>query len=853
MKTKITIFFLMIFNGAIYAQNKISGVAKDQDGNNLYGASISVKGTTLGAFTDSLGNFSINTQSLTPPFTIEVSFVGYNKIEKIIKEITNSPIEFILPVNNSLGEVQIVSSRRREEAVQDIPIPITVIGGAKTEEAGAFNVNRVKELVPSVQLYSSNPRNTTLNIRGLGSTFGLTNDGIDPGVGYYIDGVYYARPAATTLDFIDLDRIEVLRGPQGTLFGKNTTAGALNITTRKPTFTPEGNVELSYGNFQFVQARASVSGGLSKKVAARISFSGTQRDGLIENVRTGNKTNTLNNQGVRAQFLITPKDNLNIIIAGNYNVQKPNGYAQVFAGVAPTERAAYRQFENIAKDLNYSVPSQNPFDRKIDHDTPWKSNQDLGGASVNVDYKIGPGTLTSTTAWAFWNWDPSNDRDFTGIQALRLSQNPSKQQQFSQEFRYAGQISEKLSGVIGLYGIDQSVKVTGTEESGKDQWRYSQSSTSNLWKTPGLLDGYGIKTNGSISSASAAVFAQADWNLFKGLHILPGIRYNYDEKIATFERNTYGGLQTNDSKLIAIKNGIYRNQYYHKGTYNTNLSGNLTVSYRFSDRFNVYATYSTAYKPVGVNVAGLPSTSTGEADLSLAIIKPEYVTHTEVGFKSSPIRRSTFNITAFNTDIDNYQTNVQSPELGVNRGYLANAEKVNVKGIEVEGTLAIQRYFSVFVNGAYTDGRYVKFTNAPLPLEETGKTVDGKQVAFKDVSGGKLPGISDWSGSAGAEYSLQGKLLTNNGRYFIASEVSYRSKYSSSPTPSKYLNINEYSLVNARIGFKATKGLSFFVWSRNLLNTNYFEQLLPASGNVGHFAGVLGDQRTYGLTLKYAF
>jgi hypothetical protein len=97
-------------------------------------------------------------------------------------------------------------------------------------------VNRVKELVPSVQLYSSNPRNTTLNIRGLGSTFGLTNDGIDPGVGFYVDGVYYASPAATSLDFLDIEQIEVLRGPQGTLFGKNTTAGAFNITTRKPSF-----------------------------------------------------------------------------------------------------------------------------------------------------------------------------------------------------------------------------------------------------------------------------------------------------------------------------------------------------------------------------------------------------------------------------------------------------------------------------------------------------------------------------------------------------------------------------------------------------------------------------------------
>jgi len=120
-----------------------------------------------------------------------------------------------------------------------------------------------------------------LNIRGLGSSFGLTNDGIDPGVGFYVDGVYYARPAATAIDFVDVDRIEVLRGPQGTLFGKNTTAGAFNITTRAPSFTPGATFETSYGNLNYIQAKASITGPISKTLAARVSFSGTQRDGTI--------------------------------------------------------------------------------------------------------------------------------------------------------------------------------------------------------------------------------------------------------------------------------------------------------------------------------------------------------------------------------------------------------------------------------------------------------------------------------------------------------------------------------------------------------------------------------------------
>ena len=126
-------------------------------------------------------------------------------------------------------------------------------------------MNRLKELIPTVQFYSTNPRNSAINIRGLGAPFGLTNDGIEPGVGLYIDGAFFARPAAATLDFLDVERIEVLRGPQGTLFGKNTTAGAINVTTRKPTFTPETDVELNYGSLGLVQAKASLAGPLHRE------------------------------------------------------------------------------------------------------------------------------------------------------------------------------------------------------------------------------------------------------------------------------------------------------------------------------------------------------------------------------------------------------------------------------------------------------------------------------------------------------------------------------------------------------------------------------------------------------------
>jgi len=859
MKQSLLILFSIILSAtAAFAQNTVKGIVKGTNGITIPGATITVRGTKIATITDVDGAFTIDAKQ-QPPFYIRVSYVGYKPQDFQILRLQEAPIELVLVEDTQLDEI-VVTSRRRSEVLQDVPIPITVIGGQAAENAGAFNVNRLKELVPSVQLYASNARNTTLNIRGLGSTFGLTNDGIDPGVGFYVDGVYHARPAATSTDFLDIEQIEVIRGPQGTLFGKNTTAGAFNITTTKPTQTPTAKVEMSVGNYNFIQAKTSISGGVAKNLAAKISISGTQRDGTIYNTREERRYSGQNNLGFKGQLYFTPSDKLKILLSGDVSIQHPAGYPLVIAGVTTTERSAYRQYARIVSDLGYQQPKIDPFSREINTNTPWRHNQSIGGISLNVDYKIGNGTLTSTTAWRFWNWDPTNDRDFSELSALTKSQGNSRHDQYSQEIRYAGDITEKLSGVFGVFFLGQNLQGLGqTEEVGKDQWRFVQTASTGaqaLYSTPGLLDGFGIETNSTIKSLSAAVFGQIDWEVIEHLHVLPGLRFTYDKKDVNYDRNTYGGLQTTDPALLALKAAVYANQQFATKVDNNNLSGNITVSYRPTPKVNAYATFSTAYKPVGVNVGGLPTTSNGQADLTLAVVKPEYVEHYELGVKTKPFKGAILNVTAFNTDIKDYQTNVQSPQLGVNRGYLANAEKVQVKGLEIDGTYQLERFLTLNAALAYLDGKYVTFTNAPLPLEETGHTelINGvsTQVAFKDASGGRLPGISKWNVSGGAEFSTPGNLATKPGRYFIAGDASYRSTYSSNPTPSSILNVQGYSLLNARLGFKSDK-FSVFVWSRNLTNKNYYEQLQAAAGNSGLYAGVLGDPRTYGATFRYSF
>jgi iron complex outermembrane recepter protein len=749
--------------------------------------------------------------------------------------------------------ISVTGARRREEAVQEVPIPVSVVDGELITEAGAFNVNRIKELIPSVQLYSSNPRNTGVNIRGLGSPFGLTNDGIEPGVGYYVDGVLYARPAATTLDFIDVERVEVLRGPQGTLFGKNTTAGAILVTTRKPSFTPEYDFELGYGDDDFVQAKGSFSGPLGDKVAGRLSLTSTQRDGLLYNVATQERVNDLDNIGLRTQLLVTPNERMDVTFVLDYTNQEPKGFAQVFAGAVPTQRSAYRQFETIAADLGYAPPSRDPFDRLIDHDTPWRSGNQMGGASGSIDVELGPGTLTSTTAWRFWNWDPSNDRDYLGLAVGTLSQAPSTHEQITQEIRWAGDLSDTLSGVFGFFSFDQTLNTdpVHTEQAGAALYRF-------LWTAPNtpaaampaLFDGYTSEITSELNTASAAVFGQLDWAITDRLHLLPGLRLNYDEKDVEFDRRVAGGPAAPTAAEQAQLSSVYRPQAFAADVDDSNVSGQLTLQFAATDRLNAYATYATSFKSVGVNLGGLPLDAANNTIVAAAEVKPEDVSHFEIGFKASPTPGSTANLTLFNTEIEDFQTQVTNAQFGVARGYLANAEKVRVRGAEFDGNVNIGSSFALRGSLAYTDAEYVSFTDAPPPIEGTGG------LSFVDASGGRLPGVSKWAASVGAEYRRQGNIFGKPGELFTGLDIYYRDDFSSSATPSQYLNIEAYALANLRVGFRSDNGgWSGFLWSRNLLDEEYFEQLLaaPAGNGAGHYGAVLGDARTYGATVRFSF
>ena len=752
----------------------------------------------------------------------------------------------------------IVTARRRAETAQQVPLAISVIGGEHIDNTGAFNIGRLQQLTPTLQYTSSNPRNTTLQIRGIGSPFGLTNDGFEQGVGIYVDDVYYSRAASSTFDFLDVAQVEVLRGPQGTLYGKNTTAGAVNVTTRQPTFDFEARAEVTFGNLAFKQAKASVSGPLSDTLAARFATSVTSRKGTIFNVKTGNWINEQDNIGFRGQLLWKPNENVEVTLAGDYSVQDPECCGTVYVRTVNNLRAANRQYAQLAANAGYTVISKNPYDRLTDVDADLNAGNKIGGASLRVKWDTGPGTLTSVTAYRFWDWKPANDRDFTGLPITTLSQNPSQQTQWTQEFRY-NYSSNRIDFVVGLFGYHQKVRTQGTEQLGAaaTKWLLAPSADPANPYNNDVLNGLTAYNDIRLDNTSAALFGQLSWKVTDRLTLQPGIRVNYDKKTGLYQRRVFIANNLANELTTATPGAAataqrdqLTPQRFEPSFSAWNFSWDFNVNYKVTRDILVYATYAKSFKTGGINLNGVPNNAvTGLPEIGVATVKPESINHFEIGLKSQFWdRKATFNLAAFRTDIKDFQALVNSGAVSTTRGFLANAEKVRTQGVEAELSVRPSERFNFYVNAAYTDAKYIKFVGAPCSPELSG----GAAVSC-DVSGQRLPGVSDWSLSYGAEYNIPSSLFGKDGQFYLGVDGNSRTDFSSNPSPSAGTTIDGYTLTNFRAGFRTEAGFEVYGWVRNAFDTQYLELLQIAPGTTGLIVGTPGDPRTYGLTIKAQF
>jgi iron complex outermembrane receptor protein len=348
----------------------------------------------------------------------------------------------------------LVTARRRNEKSQDVPVAISAFSNKQIEATRTYNLRDLQSLTPSLVVTVTNPRNTSINIRGLGNNVSVYNDGLEPAVGVYQDGVYLARPGQAVFDMADLDHIEVLRGPQGTLFGKNTSAGAVVINTKAPTFKTEAGGDVSRGNYDYTQVHAYLSGPLiADKLAARLFVSKTDRDGYTTNIHDGSHGQDYHDFSLRGQLLFTPSDNFKLRIIGDYGNQHSNTAASVLTGVIRSYTNGTNfanNFTDRAKAVGYSPITADPSARLVDNDGLQNYRMNQHGVSATADLSLSNATITSVTAYRAWNWYPHNDGDNTSLDAGRDFHQSNNQKQFSQELRIASSGTRRVDYVAGF-------------------------------------------------------------------------------------------------------------------------------------------------------------------------------------------------------------------------------------------------------------------------------------------------------------------------------------------------------------------------------------------------------------------
>jgi len=755
-------------------------------------------------------------------------------------------------VSDNILEIT-VSARRRDENLQNVPAAVSVLHGDLLERAYTVNTRQLSELIPSLYYNSANPRNTAYTLRGLGSnslSISAANDGMEPGVGFYVDQVYHARPATASFDFTDIARVEVLRGPQGTLFGKNTTGGTIHVLSRLPTFSAEAAGELSVGENGWQQARGSVSGPLGEQLAARLSVQATQRGGVLRHVRSGQDLNTVDNYALRGQLLWQPADALSLRLVADASDLDAVCCTQSFLRVGTSLRSPARQFPALAAGLGYAPPSRDVYERRSDIDVePMIDTQD-GGVSLITDWQLTSGTFTSVSAWRYWDWDVANDRDYTGIPIQSVQRIPSRQDQYSQELRYASDASQRLRHVSGVYWFKQDIGGSPTSVYGPEAtWWLLDQANFSVPLPRNLLDGYAQSGRSQFEMRSRAVFAEANYDLTPALVATLGLRYTHEDKRGHYATQVSGGADLSGlpaatrSELTRAQLSIFRPQRYSAQDAGGNLSGRANLAWQLSDALLSYASVAYGYKSGGLNMSGLPLDAANQPALATAIIDDERNSTLELGVKSTLLgSRATLNLAAFHTTVRDYQTNVVSSlETAALRSYPANVPAVRVRGLEADLLAAPVDALSLRASLAWADGEHRDYPAGPCPLE-----VQTAGTAACDLSGTRLPGLSRWVGSIGVDY----RQPLGGGALVWHLDALARSGYNSDTAGSRYTTIAGHALVNASVGYQFQNGWFVDVFARNLLDRDYITALTVQTGNSGLILGQTGDPRLLGVSLR---
>lgn len=735
--------------------------------------------------------------------------------------------------NGSQLETVTVTTRRREESSQDVPTPMSVVSGQNLETQRVYRIQDLQQLVPSVNVAYMHARQSSVSIRGLGNN--PASDGLEGSVGLYIDNVYLGRPGMAVFDLMDIEQLEVLRGPQGTLFGKNTTAGVINISTRAPSFTPERSIETSVGEDGYFQTKGTISGPLNDQLAGRFSAYRTRSDGDIKNEYDGHDLNGGSREGFRAQLLFKPNEDFNLRWIGDYNEEDSSAGTRVLYNTGPTINGV-NLYESRASAAGATLV--NGRHRKVNLDNDQHVTVHQGGTSVEANWTLPSDfTLTSVSSYRFWNFTPRND-DGLNVPASYNAGVSVEDKQYSQEFRLASPKGEFFDYVVGAYYF-------GSDLDNKSFAYYGPQA--DIWNgTPaGALANVSSVGNGHIKTDSFALFAQGTWHLSERLDFTAGVRGTYEEKNASVSRNApLGGVAVAGAAANARRGraGVYDSGDLNQ--YSSSPSGLLNLSYRITDDILGYATLSHGEKSGGVNLA-VGSAPTAGADSLL--IGTERANNAELGFKSTLWdRRLQLNANVFWTQVNAYQTNAYDAANRVQ--YLTNAGSVRSRGIEFESSLVPLRGLTLNFNGSYNDVSYLSYKDAPCPPEVS--QAPGAPASC-DLSGHQVVGASKWIGNANGEYKWN---LANGFEPYVTGSYAFRSKAVGTVEDSDYGQIPSYAVVNLSTGLRGDFNQGQWdvsLWLKNAFDKTYYTTLW--TGGNGGYEGLLGTPRTLGVTGRYDF
>ncbi len=796
----------------------------------------------------------------------------------------------------------VVTAQKRSNSLQNVPIVVTAINRQLLQDTGVKDIKDLAILTPGLLVTSTtNEGSTTARIRGVG-TVG-DNAGLESSVGIVIDGVYRPRNGVGFGDLGDVDRIEVLKGPQGTLFGKSATAGVINILTAPPSFTFGASADFTAGNYGAIGGAAQVTGPIvADKLAASLYFADRQRDGYF-NVDTGPGPRTAttdtnrNFYTIRGQLLFTPTDDVKLRIIADHSHRNET------CCIAVITRASAGNFANnliAALGGNDGNPAT-PYARNAYANRPDGQKVNETGISAQLDWNLGPGTLTSITAYRDWKNTAGFDADFSTADIDYLPADDSNSSQFrtfSQELRYAG-TAGKLDYLVGAFFSDEKLRQNTSVLVGSQFTPYLSLLFSSLveghpdpnFLQTGLTFPYVGGVNFASGSGSVDRYRQRDltYALFTDntlhftdkLSLNVGLRYTIDDKsldqtssnigngagcaASNAAFNILNGANPAAAAALAGVNGTlclpflspgYNNFTNHQSKSEDVPSGTIKLAYRLNSEFLFYASYARGYKAGGFNLdrvqctVGAPGCTPGSAAVVTPILNTAFDKETndsfEIGEKATLFdRKLLLNATVFYQAYRGFQLNTFNGLVFV----VTSVPKVTSKGVDADFVWLASNAFTFQGGVTYADTRY-DLNDAQLAALQA-------QTGFLGARNSRLSLAPLWSASLSGTYSID---VGNDYKMRFNLGAKYSSGYNtgSDLDPGKYQS--GYVLANGRIAVGPKNGRwSAEIWGENLLNTNYTQvafnsgfQNVPTNAT-GVLDAFLGAPRTFGGTLRLKY